>query len=102
VHGVPWLAHHQAAVTPLSPLADRLTSAAFFMSTLDPKPKNLGGRPPIDGTSRESWIQFRTTGERKGAYVRISHGRGMKLSEWITEQLDKAAGYTPSTGKVDS
>ena len=65
------------------------------MSDSDAKPKNLGGRPPIDGQAGDSWIQLRTTGARKGAYVRAAHGRNMKLSQWVFEQLDRAAGYTP-------
>ena len=55
---------------------------------------NLGGRPPLDGEAAMSWIQLRTTQARKGAYVRAANGR--KLSEWVFEHLDKAAGYKPN------
>jgi hypothetical protein len=59
------------------------------------QPKANSGRPPNDGEAALSWIQLRTTTRRKSAYVRAANKR--KLSEWVFEHLDKAAGYTPST-----
>ena len=53
------------------------------------------GRPPNDGEAALSWIQLRVTTKRKNAYVRAANKR--KLSEWVFEHLDQAAGYNPST-----
>lgn len=51
------------------------------------------GRPPISGETAKGQIQLRVTMARKNAYVRAAKPR--KLTEWIFEQLDKAADYTP-------
>ncbi len=51
------------------------------------------GRPPIAGQTADAQIQLRTTMERKNAYVQAAKPR--KLTAWIFEQLDRAAGYTP-------
>jgi hypothetical protein len=42
-------------------------------------------------------IHIRTTMERKSAYVRAAKPR--TLVQWITEALDKAAGYNPESGR---
>lgn len=52
------------------------------------------GRPTKEGEPATGQIQLRTTMERKNAYVRAAKPR--KLTEWIFEHLDKAAGYTPT------
>lgn len=52
------------------------------------------GRPPIAGEVADGQIQLRTTMARKNAYVRAAKPK--KLTEWVFEQLDKAAGYEPS------
>ena len=57
-------------------------------------PKQIGRPPKREADRATSQIQMRTTGARKAAYVRAAHPR--KLSEWITEQLDKASGYRQS------
>lgn len=57
----------------------------------DPESKSNVGRPPNDGETALSWIQIRVTSRRKAAYVHAAKGR--KLSEWVFEHLDKAAGY---------
>jgi hypothetical protein len=49
------------------------------------------GRPPVEGETATGQIQLRVKMSRKNAYVRASKPR--KLSEWIFEQLDKAANY---------
>ena len=51
------------------------------------------GRPPIDGEPAKHQIQLRVTGGRKNAYVRAAKPR--KLTEWVFEHLDRAAGYKP-------
>jgi len=51
------------------------------------------GRPPRDGEAAVGHIHIRTTLARKIAYVRAAQPR--KLTEWVFEHLDKAAGYTP-------
>lgn len=52
------------------------------------------GRPPRDGAAATGHIHIRTTLARKSAYVRAA--RPLKLAEWVTEQLDRAAKYQPS------
>jgi len=57
------------------------------------------GRPPIEGETATGQIQLRTTMARKNAYVKAAKPK--KLTAWIFEHLDKAAGYEPDT-KSDS
>jgi hypothetical protein len=49
------------------------------------------GRPPLSGEAATEQIQLRVTMARKNAYVRAAKPK--KLTEWIFENLDKAAGY---------
>jgi hypothetical protein len=56
-------------------------------------PKTPFGRPPLDGEAATGHIHLRTTLRRKSAYVRAAKPR--KLTGWIFEQLDRAAGYEP-------
>ncbi|MGD1088713.1 MAG: hypothetical protein ABR955_08305 [Verrucomicrobiota bacterium] len=49
------------------------------------------GRPPIHGEAATGQIQLRVTMARKNAYVRAAKPK--KLTEWIFENLDKAAKY---------
>jgi hypothetical protein len=49
------------------------------------------GRPPRDGEAATGQIQLRVTMARKNAYVRAAKPK--KLTEWVVEHLDKAAGY---------
>jgi hypothetical protein len=50
------------------------------------------GRPPLpEDQAAASHIHIRTTRRRKAAYVRASKPR--KLTDWMVENLDKAAGY---------
>lgn len=49
------------------------------------------GRPPLSGEAATGQIQLRVTMARKNAYVRAAKPK--KLTEWIFENLDKAAGY---------
>lgn len=49
------------------------------------------GRPPAEGEAAKGHIHLRTTMARKNAYVRAARPKG--LSEWITDHLDRAAGY---------
>lgn len=49
------------------------------------------GRPTTDSEAAKGHIHIRTTLDRKSAYVRAA--RPKKLTEWIFENLDKAAGY---------
>ena len=51
------------------------------------------GRPPIAGEAATGQIQLRTTMDRKNAYVKAAKPK--KLTAWIFENLDKAAGYEP-------
>ena len=53
-----------------------------------------GGRPPEPALGT---IHIRTTLERKSAYVRAAKPR--TLVAWLTEVLDKAAGYDPERGR---
>ncbi len=53
------------------------------------KPKR--GRPVEEGEPASGHIHIRTTLSRKSAYVRAA--RPQKLTDWIFENLDKAAGY---------
>lgn len=57
------------------------------MNNEQPKP----GRHPISGEVAKGQIQLRVTLARKSAYVRAAKPK--KLTAWIFEQLDKAAGY---------
>jgi len=56
-----------------------------------PKTTNPVGRPLTDGVAATGHIQLRVTMARKNAYVRAAKPK--KLTEWIFENLDKAAGY---------
>lgn len=40
---------------------------------------------------RESTLHARTTPEKKIRYIRLANQQGIKLSEWISNALDKAA-----------
>lgn len=57
--------------------------------------KPLRGRPPIAGETATAQIQLRTTMARKNAYVRAAKPR--KLTAWIFEHLDRAAGFEPKS-----
>lgn len=59
------------------------------MDNLDNQPKPV--RPPISGEAAGGQIQLRVTMARKNAYVRAAKPK--KLTAWIFEHLDKAAGY---------
>ena len=48
------------------------------------------GRPPREGEPATGQIQLRVTMARKNAYVKAAKPR--KLTAWIFEKLDKAAG----------
>ena len=49
------------------------------------------GRPPKSGgESANSHLHMRVTREQKTAYVRAAVAENKKLSEWVTEKLDKA------------
>ena len=71
-------------------IATKTASEIERMSADNPK----RGRPPIAGETATGQIQLRTTMERKNAYVRAAKPK--KLTAWIFEQLDKAAGYEPT------
>ena len=58
------------------------------------------GRPPREGVSALGHIHIRTTMARKSAYVRAA--KPGKLTDWIVEQLDRAAGYTPDEQRAPS
>lgn len=49
--------------------------------------------PLKDGEAATGHIHLRTTLARKSAYVRAAKPR--KLTEWMFEHLDRAAGYKP-------
>ncbi|MES2367040.1 MAG: hypothetical protein V4563_14285 [Pseudomonadota bacterium] len=49
------------------------------------------GRPPIRGETAGAHVHIRTTLDRKNAWVKAAKPR--KLSEWVTETVDQAAGY---------
>lgn len=49
------------------------------------------GRPTNDDVAATGHIHIRTTLARKSAYVRAA--KPQKLTEWIFQNLDKAAGY---------
>jgi hypothetical protein len=57
----------------------------------DSTKQNPVGRPPRDGEAATGQIQLRVTMARKNAYVRAAKPK--KLTEWIVENLDKAADY---------
>lgn len=50
------------------------------------------GRPLADETPASGHIHLRVTMERKNRYVRAARRRKQKLSEWMTETLDKESG----------
>lgn len=50
------------------------------------------GRPLADETPASGHIHLRVTMERKNRYVRAARRRKQKLSEWMTEALDKESG----------
>ena len=62
------------------------------MSQATPSPRGPG-RPPKSGEAAVGHLHIRTTLQRKSAWVRAARPR--PLAEWVTEQLDRAAGYTP-------
>ena len=49
------------------------------------------GRPPLPvGEGASSQLHVRVTRQQKAAYVRAAVAENKKLSEWVTEKLDKA------------
>lgn len=56
----------------------------------DEEPRGRG-RPPIAGETAGAHIHIRTTLKRKLAYMKAARPR--KLTDWITDKLDAAAGY---------
>lgn len=58
-------------------------------------PTRKPGRPPVDGVAATGHIHIRTTMARKSAYVHAAKPR--KLSEWMQDKLDSAAGYKPNS-----
>ena len=51
------------------------------------------GRPPLPvGEGASSQLHVRVTRQQKAAYVRAAVAEKKKLSEWVTGQLDRAAG----------
>lgn len=54
---------------------------------------NPRGRPHKPATERaDSQLQIRLPRERKAAYVKAAQRKGMKLSAWVVEALDREAG----------
>lgn len=54
--------------------------------------RNPVGRPTkAPDAAATSWVQIRVTRRRKAAWVRAAAPG--KLSQWVTEQLDKAASF---------
>lgn len=45
----------------------------------------------IDEEPRTHQVQLRVTPTQKGLWVKAARDRGMKLSEWICEHLDRAS-----------
>lgn len=73
---------------------------AYDAAQPDPrKPARGPGQPPKDGTAATGHIHLRVTMARKNAYVRAA--RPGKLTEWIFERLDKAAGYGQQDERKD-
>lgn len=58
------------------------------------------GRPPIAGETAGAHIHIRTTLKRKLAYMKAARPR--KLTDWITDKLDAAAGYQGENTSPDS
>lgn len=50
------------------------------------------GRPLADSTPASGHIHLRVTMERKNRYVRAARRKKQKLSEWMTETLDRQSG----------
>ena len=51
------------------------------------------GRPPLPtGEGAASHLHLRVSRDQKAAYVRAAVKQEKKLSEWVTSQLDRAAG----------
>lgn len=50
------------------------------------------GRPLAEATPASGHIHLRVTMERKNRYVRAARKRKLKLSEWMTEALDRESG----------
>lgn len=50
------------------------------------------GRPLADETPASGHIHLRVTMERKNRYVRAARKRKLKLSEWMTDALDRESG----------
>lgn len=50
------------------------------------------GRPLSDETPASGHIHLRVTMKRKNRYVRAARKRKQKLSEWMTEALDRETG----------
>lgn len=63
-------------------------ASAYDAAQPDPRKP---GRPTRDTEGATGHIQLRVTMARKNAYVRAA--KPQKLTEWIFENLDKAAGY---------
>jgi predicted HicB family RNase H-like nuclease len=50
------------------------------------------GRPPLPfGEGASSHLHMRVTREQKARYVRAAVAEKKKLSEWVTQNLDKAS-----------
>ncbi len=80
---------------PLPTIGQRRKTSA--MSSDEPEPNRPRGRPTIENPATHH-IHLRVTPKRKSAYVRAAHPKG--LSDWMVENLDKAAreaGQEPET-----
>ena len=55
-----------------------------------PVKTKLGRPPKSGGESASSHLHMRVTRVQKAAYVRAAVRENKKLSEWVTEKLDKA------------
>jgi uncharacterized protein (DUF1778 family) len=49
------------------------------------------GRPPEDGKTRETTVEFRVSLEQRDAYDVAAELAGMTRSEWMRARLDVAA-----------
>lgn len=60
---------------------------------MDKSPQPLKPGRPLkrEGDPASSHLHMRVTREQKAAYVRAAVKEKKKLSEWVTERLDKAA-----------
>ena len=57
---------------------------------LKTEPSRPGRPPKSGGESASSHLHMRVTREQKAAYVRAAVAEKKKLSEWVTENLDRA------------